>query len=135
MGARRGGDLPLLALDRRLGRLPVLETDDGGPGGEVLCSVWGGKDLASVKELATFVVEIVRVVLVREEDGVNDGELGKGESGVDRSLKGEARHKREFGASRAEDGIRDEDDVVDGDEGRSRSDVSDGNPGHCMRKD
>jgi hypothetical protein len=118
MGARRGGDLPLLALDRRLGRLPVLETDDGGPGGEVLCSV-----------------EIVRVVRVREEDGVNDGELGKGESGVDRSLEGEARYKREFGASRAEDGIRDEDDVVDGDEGRSRSDVGDGDPGHCMRKD
>lgn len=54
---------------------PGAQADDAWPGTQVGCAVGGGEDFAGVEELAAFGVEVVEVVFVAEEDGVDWGEL------------------------------------------------------------
>jgi hypothetical protein len=134
VSARRGSDLELLPLERDLGRLPVLETSDGGPRSEILRSIGRGEDVATVEELAAFVVEVIGMVFVREKDGVDGGELGEGKGRVDGRREGEVWGDGELGTSWAEDRVGEEDDVVDSDESRGGGDVGDGNLGHGVRR-
>lgn len=83
MNARRRGDPPSFALKPNLGRLPVLESHDGGPGSKFFRSIGCCEDVSSVQEFSTLVVEIVGVILVRKEDGVDGGQLSEGESRLD----------------------------------------------------
>jgi len=130
MNARRGGDLPSFALEPNLGRLPVLESHDGGPGGEFFRSIGCCKDMASVQEFATLVVEIVGVILVRKEDSIDGGQLSHGEGRADGGFETESRHDGKLGPSWTEGGVREEYDAVYGEDDGRGGDVGDGNVGH-----
>jgi hypothetical protein len=134
VNARRSGDLPSLPSEHDLGRLPVLETSDGRPRSEVLGSIGRGEDMSTVEELTAFVVEVIGMVFVREEDCVDGGELGEGESRVHGRLDAEVWGDGEFGMSRAEGWVGEEYDVVDSEEGCGGGDMGDGDLWHGVRR-
>lgn len=83
MRARDAGDAEARAAagDDEVERLPRGEPDDAGAGGEVLGAITRGQDAPAVEELAAKGVEVVPVVFVGEEDGVDGGQLGEGQGG------------------------------------------------------
>ena len=72
---RRGDDSESPAGDGMLQLSPGLHAVDCWAGGEVSGPVRGGVDATAVEELAAEGVEVIFVVFVAEQDGVDDGEL------------------------------------------------------------
>lgn len=71
--ARRARDAELLAPDVRRHSLPWTKADDARAWLEVLLAVRGGEDASAIEQLAAQGIEIVDVVFMAEEDGVDGG--------------------------------------------------------------
>jgi hypothetical protein len=78
--------------------------------------------MAAVEELAAGLVEVVGVVFVGEEDGVDGGDVWEGEGGREGGAEGVVA-EGPFAARGGEDGVGDEVDVGEVDYGCGGSDL------------
>ena len=69
--AGRGSDVEHFSCDANISLLPVAETKNTGPGGEVLCAIVGCYYVTAVEESASELIEVIGVVLVTQENGVD----------------------------------------------------------------
>lgn len=123
--ARRGCDGEYLSSNANFALFPVLKADYAGSRGKVVCAVDGGKHPPAVEKLTAGRVEVVGVVLVAEEDRVDVGELVEFEGWVVMDFADAAR-ELESGAGGGEEGIGEEGDAVDVEDGGSGADMGDG---------
>lgn len=103
----------------------VFKVDYVGLRGKVVCVVDGGKYLFVVEKLMVGRVEVVGVVFVVEEDCVDVGELVEFEGWVVMDFV-DVVCEFEFGVGGGEEGVGEEGDVVDVEDGGSGVDVGDG---------
>lgn len=121
---RRGDDFESPAADGMLQLGPGLHAVDCWAGGEIVGPVRRGVDAATVEELAAERVKVVFVVFVAEQDGVDDGELVQTEGWVVGDLEDDAA-PFPGGAGGREEGVCEEVDAVDFENGSCGADMGD----------
>ena len=121
---RRGDDSESLAADDMLQLGPGFHAVHCWAGGEIIGTVRRGVDAAAVEELAADGVEVIFMVLVAEEHGVDDGELVQTEGWVVGDFEDDAT-LFPGGASGREKGVSEEADAVNFEDGGCGADMGD----------